>query len=134
MEVAQPFAMQLMANSNGSYDGNSFLSELGRQAAQVSSTALGLPRRIEDTIDKLERGDLRVRVRSIESDRILRRLSSIQLGTNYTLLISAFTLSATILFVNNQPWLALVVAVVALTLLVILVRLLMRLDRFDRMF
>lgn len=134
MEVAQPFAMQLMANSNGSYDGNSFLGELGRQAAQVGSTALGLPRRIEDTIDKLERGDLRVRVRSIESDRILRRLSSIQLGTNYTLLISAFTLSATILFVNNQPWLALVVAVVAITLLVILIRLLMRLDRFDRMF
>jgi predicted unusual protein kinase regulating ubiquinone biosynthesis (AarF/ABC1/UbiB family) len=108
MEVAKPFALQIMTNGN-TPDGNSFLNELGRQAAQVSSTALGLPRRIEDTIEKLERGDLRVRVRSIESDRILRRISSIQLGTNYTLLISAFTLSATILFVNGNVGPALVV-------------------------
>lgn len=133
MEVAKPFAMQIMADSNTS-NGNSFLNELGRQAAQVSSTALSLPRRIEDTIEKLERGDLRIRVRSIESDRILRRLSSIQLLTNYTLLISAFTLSATILFVSGYGWLALLVTLVAGALALVLIRLLMRLDRFDRMF
>jgi len=121
-----------MTNGN-TPNGNSFLNELGRQAAQVSSTALGLPRRIEDTIEKLERGDLRVRVRSIESDRILRRISSIQLGTNYTLLISAFTLSATILFVNGKVGLALVVAFVAAIAAFALIRLLKRLDRFDRM-
>ena len=132
MEVAKPFALQIMTNGN-SPDGNSFLNELGRQAAQVSSTALSLPRRIEDTIEKLERGDLRVRVRSIESDRILRRMSSIQLGTNYTLLISAFTLSATILFVNGKVGLALVVAFVAAIAAFALMRLLRRLDRFDRM-
>jgi predicted unusual protein kinase regulating ubiquinone biosynthesis (AarF/ABC1/UbiB family) len=132
MEVAKPFAMQIMTNGN-SPEGNSFLNELGRQAAQVSSTALGLPRRIEDTIEKLERGDLRLRVRSIESDRILRRMSSIQLGTNYTLLISAFTLSATILFVNGKVWLALGVTFVAAIAAFALIRLLRRLDRFDRM-
>ncbi|MBD1805835.1 AarF/ABC1/UbiB kinase family protein [Microcoleus sp. FACHB-SPT15] len=132
MEVAKPFAMQIMTNGN-TPDGNSFLNELGRQAAQVGSTALGLPRRIEDTIEKLERGDLRVRVRSIESDRILRRISSIQLGTNYTLLISAFTLSATILFVNGNVGLALVVVLVAAIAAFALIRLLRRLDRFDRM-
>lgn len=132
MEVAKPFALQIMTNGN-TPDGNSFLNELGRQAAQVSSTALGLPRRIEDTIEKLERGDLRVRVRSVESDRILRRISSIQLGTNYTLLISAFTLSATILFVSGKVGLALVVAFVAAIAAFALIRLLRRLDRFDRM-
>jgi len=133
MEVAKPFAMQIMTNGN-SPNGNSFINEIGRQAAQVSSTALGLPRRIEDTIDKLERGDLRIRVRSIESDRVLRRLSSIQLGTNYTLLISAFTLSATILLVNGKVGLAVVVALMAAAAVFALVRLLRRLDRFDRMF
>jgi len=132
MEVAKPFALQIMTNGN-SPDGNSFLNELGRQAAQVSSTALGLPRRIEDTIEKLERGDLRVRVRSTESDKILRRISSIQLGTNYTLLISAFTLSATILFVNGEVGLALFVAFVAAISAFALIRMLRRLDRFDRM-
>ena len=134
MEVAKPFAMQIMSNTNGVSEGNSFLNDLGREAAQVGRTALGLPRRIEDTIEKLDRGDLRVRVRSIESDRILRRMSSIQVGTNYTLLISAFTLSATILLVNNYVWLAVLVALVAGGLTVVLLRLLMRLDRYDRMF
>jgi predicted unusual protein kinase regulating ubiquinone biosynthesis (AarF/ABC1/UbiB family) len=132
MEVARPFAMQIMSNGNGSPE-NSLLSELGRQAAQVSSTAFGLPRRIEDTLDKLERGDLRVRVRSIETDRVIRRLSSVNIGTNYTLLVGAFTLSATILYVNGHIWLALLVALGAAALAFALVRLLMRLDRFDRM-
>jgi len=132
MEVAKPFAMQIMTNGNGS-EGNSFLNELGRQAAQVSSTALGLPRRLEDTLDKLERGDLRLRVRSIETERLLRRQSSMQMGTNYALIISAFTLSATILFVTNHVWLALFAAFIAAALAVTLFRLLARLDRYDRM-
>ena len=136
MEVAQPFAMQLMNNGNGSNSGisESLLGELGRQAAQVSTTALGLPRRIEDTLDKLERGDIRVRVRSIESDRLLRRISSVNMGTNYTLLTGAFTLSATILWVNHYLWLAGIAAAIAAIAAFALIRLMMRLDRYDRMF
>lgn len=134
MEVAKPFAMQLMTNGNGSVDGNSFLNELGRQAAQVSSTALGLPRRLEDTLDKLERGDLRLRVRSIETERLLRRQSSVQLGITYALIVSAFTLSATILFVNQYVWLALVPALIAVGVGVSLIRLIIRLDRYEKMF
>lgn len=131
MEVAKPFAMQIMTNGN-SFDRNSFLDELGRQAAQVSTTAFGLPRRIEDAIEKLERGDIRVRVRSTETDRVLRRMSNIQMGTNYALLVSAFTLSATILFVNGQLGLAVIVALVAIAIAVALIRSIARLDRFDR--
>jgi predicted unusual protein kinase regulating ubiquinone biosynthesis (AarF/ABC1/UbiB family) len=132
MEVARPFAMQIMSNGNSSPE-NSILSELGRQAAQVSSTAFGLPRRLEDTLEKIERGDLRVRVRSTETDRVIRRLSSVNIGTNYTLLVSAFTLSATILYVSGHVWLALLVALGAAAIAFALIRLLMRLDRFDRM-
>ncbi|PPS42360.1 AarF/ABC1/UbiB kinase family protein [Chroococcidiopsis sp. TS-821] len=133
MEVAKPFAMDLMTNGNG-IEGNSFLNELGRQAAQVGSTAFGLPRRLEDTLEKLERGDIRVRVRSIETERLLRRHSSLQLGTNYAIMISAFTLSATLLFVNHYIWLAIVAAAIAAVVGVALIRLLMRLDRYDRMY
>lgn len=131
MEVAKPFAMQIMTNGN-SFDRNSFIDELSRQAAQVGTTAFNLPRRIEEAIEKLERGDIRVRVRSTETDRVLRRLSSIQMGSNYALLISAFTLSATILFVNGKLGLALIVALIAGALAVSLIRLLIRIDRFDR--
>ncbi|MCY7282871.1 MAG: AarF/ABC1/UbiB kinase family protein, partial [Cyanobacteria bacterium CAN_BIN43] len=136
MEVAKPFAMQVMSNGTG---GNSnslsdgILGELGRQAAQVSTTALGLPRRIEDTLEKLEQGDIRVRVRSTETDRVLRRLSNVNIGTNYTLLMGTFTLSATILLVHQYIWLAILAAVAAAISLIALVRLLIRLDRAERM-
>ena len=134
MEVAKPYAMQLITDMNGS-EGNSFLNELSRQAAQVSSTAFGLPRRLEDTLEKLERGDMRLRVRSIETERLLRRQSSIQLSISYALLISGFTLSATILLVvKDYVWLALVPGLIAVGLSVILIRLLLRLDRYDRMY
>ncbi|MCC5657002.1 AarF/ABC1/UbiB kinase family protein [Nostoc sp. XA010] len=133
MEVAKPYAMQLMTDMNGS-EGNSFINELSRQAAQVSSTAFGLPRRLEDTLEKLERGDMRLRVRSIETERLLRRQSSIQLSISYALLISAFTLSATILVVTNYVWWALAPGLIAAGLLVIMIRLLLRLDRYDRMY
>ncbi|WP_414518837.1 ABC1 kinase family protein [Nostoc sp. PCC 9305] len=131
MEVAKPYAMQLMTDMNGS-EGNSFLNELSRQAAQVSSTAFGLPRRLEDTLEKLEQGDMRLRVRSIETERLLRRQSSIQLSISYALLISGFTLSATILVVKDYVWLALLPGLIAAALSAIMIRLLLRLDRYDR--
>ncbi|WP_026079906.1 ABC1 kinase family protein [Spirulina subsalsa] len=132
MEVAKPFALDIMTNSSLS-NGNSVFDELGRQAAQMSSTALGLPRRIEDTIEKLERGDIRVRVRASESDRLLRRMATTQLLTNYTLLVSAFTLSATILVVNNIVWAGVILAVAAGGLGINVFRLIRRIDRYDRM-
>lgn len=132
MEAAKPFATQLMTSGTSS-DTNSLFGEIGRQAAQVSTTALGLPRRIEDTLDKLERGDIRVRVRSIETDRILRRVSGVNMATNYTLLIGAFILSATILLVFEYVWLAAIAAAIAGVAGIALVRLLMKLERFERL-
>ena len=131
MEVAQPYAMKLMTNNGNS---NSIFNELGRQAAQVGTAALGLPGRIEDTIDKLERGDLRVRIRSLESERVMRRLSAIQLGTNYTVLFSALLVCATLLLVSGFEILAAIAAIIALVPGWSLWRILKRLDRIDRMF
>ena len=133
MEVAKPFAMQLMTNGNPASEANSLIGEISRQAAQVGTTALGLPRRIEGTLDKLERGDIRVRVRSTETDRILRRLNGVNMGTNYTLLVCTFILSATILLVNGYAWLAALSAIAAVLAGVVLIRLMIRIDRADRM-
>ncbi len=133
MEVAQPFAMQIMTNGNGN-SGNSLLDELGRQAAQVGTSALGLPRRIDDTIDKLERGDIRLRVRSVETERVLRRLSAIQLGTNYTLFTCTLIISATLLGINGYVKIAVLLLLLAIAPAWALFRLFRQLDRFDRMF
>jgi predicted unusual protein kinase regulating ubiquinone biosynthesis (AarF/ABC1/UbiB family) len=133
MEVAKPYAMQLMTNMNGDQS-NSFLNELSRQAVQVSTTAFGLPRRLEDTLEKLERGDMRMRVRSLETERLLRRQSNIQIGISYALLISGFTLSGTILLVNNRVVLAVFAGLIAAAIAALLIRLLLRLERSDRMY
>jgi Flp pilus assembly protein TadB len=122
--------------ANGSVNNNdngSILSEFSRQAAQVSSTAFGLPRRLEETLEKLENGDLRMRVRSVETDRILRRLSNVNMGSNYVVLIGCFTLSATILLVNQFIWLAAIAAIAAAVAGVAYVRLMLRLDKYERM-
>ena len=131
MEVAQPFAMDLMTNNSN--HGNSLFDELGRQAAQVSSTALGLPRRIEDTIEKLDRGDIRVRVRSSESDRILRRLGMVQMLTNYSILLVGFLVCGTILVVNSKVTLAILAAIAAGAMGIILLRLMRQINRYDRL-
>lgn len=133
MEAAKPFATKFMSDSNSPNSTDSLLGELGRQAAQMSTTALGLPRRLEDTLEKLERGDIRVRVRSIETDRILRRVSGVNMATNYTLLVGAFVLSATILLVYDYVWLAIAALVLAGMSGFALVRLMLQLGRADRL-
>nr|WP_283761914.1 AarF/ABC1/UbiB kinase family protein [Roseofilum halophilum] len=132
MEVAKPFATELMNSGNGSA-GNDLLGELGRQATQMSNTALGLPRRLEDALDKLEQGDIRLRVRATESDRILRRISSMSLVNTYGILISGLTIAAAILISADQLGLAVILAVLAIALAILLFRLLRRINRFDRM-
>jgi len=134
MAVAQPFALQIMNNSNGLNPASSLIDELGRQAAQAGNSAFGLPRRIEASLDRLDRGDIRVRVRSTETDRLLRRMNTMQMGTNYVLVTCALVLSATLLFVNNYLVIAAVVLLIALAPAWSLWRLLKRIERQDRMF
>jgi len=134
MEVAQPFAMEIMTSNNGKNMTGTILDELGRQAVQVSNTALGLPRRIEDTIEKIERGDIRVRVRSTESERLLRRLNVSQMSTNYTIIICTLIISATILFTGGYPVWAGVVLGLLIIPFILLLRLYKRFERIERKF
>jgi predicted unusual protein kinase regulating ubiquinone biosynthesis (AarF/ABC1/UbiB family) len=132
MEVAQPFAMKLMTNGNPSSDVGNLISDLTRQATQVSNSALTLPRRIDETLERLDRGDLRVRVRSTESDRLLRRLSGVNMGINYTLYTCTFIICSTLLIVNNLPWLALGTGLAAGASGVAFLRQMLKLDKFDK--
>ncbi|OIP77548.1 MAG: hypothetical protein AUK48_03820 [Oscillatoriales cyanobacterium CG2_30_44_21] len=135
MEVAKPYATNLMENGSNRESGNlstAFLGELGRQAAQVSNTAIALPRRIDDTLAKLDRGDIRVRVKSQETDRLLRRLSNVGIGAIYAILSAACLLCATLLFVNGWQIPAIAASLVGGFLLVALLRLLSKIDRPEK--
>jgi len=135
MEVAQPYATNLMENGNAKESGNlstAFLGELGRQATQMSNTAIALPRRIDETLSKLDRGDIRVRVKSQETDRLLRRLSNVAIGGIYALLGATCLLCATLLLINSLQIPAVISAIAAGLFLLVLLRSLSRIDRPER--
>ena len=135
MEVAQPYATNLMQNGNSQESGSlstAFFGEIGRQAAQVSNTAIALPRRIDDTLAKLDRGDIRVRVKSQETDRLLRRMSNVGIGMIYALLGANFWICATLLFVNGVQIPAIMAAIAAAIFTLVLLRLLTKIDRPER--
>ena len=135
MEVAKPYATNLMENGSNKESGNlstAFFGELGRQAAQVSNTAIALPRRIDDTLAKLDRGDIRVRVKSQETDRLLRRLSNVGIGGIYALLGATCLLCATLLFISGLQIPATFAAIVAILFVLVLLRLLSKIDRPER--
>jgi predicted unusual protein kinase regulating ubiquinone biosynthesis (AarF/ABC1/UbiB family) len=135
MEVAKPFAINLMENgNNGSSLSSAFLGELGKQAAQVGNSAINLPRKLEETIAKLENGDIRLRVRSQESDRLLRRIGNIGIGVIYALFAIGLLLSATILFVKGWQLLAGFTITVSFGCVIALLRLLARMEKVDRLF
>ena len=133
MEVAKPYAVELMNGNGSGPDTSGLLGELSRQAAQVSTTALGLPRRIDDTIEKLEQGDLRLRVRSIETDRALRKLGQAQIATNYAILTGSFGIGTAILIAQGLAWVAAIAGVLTIIPGITCLRLLRRIDRYDKM-
>ncbi len=100
MDVAQPFADQLLANNND-FGAREIITQLGQQVGQVGGAALNLPRRIEQTLDRAERGELRVRVKSVESERLLRRMNTGILGLIYGVLLSA-AMICTVLFYTTS--------------------------------
>ncbi len=99
--IARPYLLPLMtASGNGP---NDFLGELSRQAAEVGSRALGLPRRLEDSLSRIEQGDLQVQIRAGETDRLLRRLALAQQSTGQSVLLGGLAVAASLLALGPQP-------------------------------
>lgn len=131
MEVAQPFAEEIMAQDPGASPDN-LIGQLSRQAAEFTNTSLNLPQRIEISLDRLEQGDIKMRVNSTEANRELRKLNTVGLGIIYALLLSLLSLCATQLLIADFVGVAAGLAVLAVVPLVQLLRvLLFKLDRSE---
>ena len=113
VDIAKPYLIPLMnsqdKDSSKGAGAKVFLSGLSRQAAEVGSHALGLPRRLDESLARLEQGDLQVQVRSGDSERILRRLVLAQQSSGQATLLGALAIAAAILSssLSASPWLAL---------------------------
>jgi predicted unusual protein kinase regulating ubiquinone biosynthesis (AarF/ABC1/UbiB family) len=101
MAIARPYLLPLMTSSGPGT--NALFGELTRQAADVGSRALGIPRRLDESLSRIEQGDLQVQIRAGETDRLLRRLALAQQNTGQSFLLGALAVSASLLASSSQP-------------------------------
>ena len=110
--IARPYLLPLMsASGNGP---NDLFNQLGRQAVEVGSRALGLPQRLEDSLSRIEQGDLQVQIRAGETDRLLRRLALSQQVAGQSVLLGALAVAAALLAGSARPVLTAVPLVLGL--------------------
>ena len=110
--IAKPFLLPLMTSKNS--DSNDLLNELGRQVTEIGSKAVGLPKRLDENLERLEQGDLQLQVRMGESDRQLRRMINAQQTLGNSVLLGSLAISSALLASNNKPYIFLIPLVPAL--------------------
>jgi predicted unusual protein kinase regulating ubiquinone biosynthesis (AarF/ABC1/UbiB family) len=123
--IARPYLLPLMTSSGsgsglgaggGSGDrfGNDLFNEISRQAAEVGSRALGIPKRLDDSLARIEQGDLQVQIRAGETDRLLRRLALAQQAAGQSMLLAGLAVAAALLAASARPALVAVPLVLSL--------------------
>ena len=101
--IAKPFLLPLMTSKNP--ESNDLFNELGRQVTEIGSKAVGLPKRLDENLEKLEQGDLQLQVRMGESDRQLRRMINAQQTLGNSVMLGSLAISSALLASNNKPYL-----------------------------
>ncbi|MEB3177115.1 MAG: AarF/ABC1/UbiB kinase family protein [Synechococcus sp.] len=99
--IAKPKLLPLMTSSGAGP--NDLFNELGRQVGAISSRAVGLPRRLDESLERLEQGDLQLQIRLGESDRQFRRMATAQQSIGQSVLLGALALSAALLGASSRP-------------------------------
>jgi predicted unusual protein kinase regulating ubiquinone biosynthesis (AarF/ABC1/UbiB family) len=101
MAIARPYLLPLMTSSGPGP--NTLFNEFTRQAADVGSRALGIPRRLEESLSRIEQGDLQVQIRAGETDRLLRRLALAQQSAGQSFLLGGLVVAASLLAASSRP-------------------------------
>ncbi len=108
--IARPYLLPLMTASGGGPAGsgpnagaNELFNEITRQAAEVGSRALGIPRRLDESLARIEQGDLQVQIRAGETDRLLRRLALAQQSAGQSMLLAGLAVAAALLAASSRP-------------------------------
>ena len=101
MAIARPYLLPLMtASGNGP---NDLFGAFTRQAADAGSRALGIPRRLDESLSRIEQGDLQVQIRAGETDRLLRRLALAQQSAGQSFLLGGLAVAAALLASGARP-------------------------------
>jgi predicted unusual protein kinase regulating ubiquinone biosynthesis (AarF/ABC1/UbiB family) len=99
--IAKPYLLPLMTSSGSG--ANDLFNEISRQAAEVGSRALGIPKRLDDSLSRIEQGDLQVQIRAGETDRLLRRLALAQQSAGQSFLLGGLAVASALLAASTRP-------------------------------
>ncbi|BEV35311.1 AarF/ABC1/UbiB kinase family protein [Synechococcus sp. M16CYN] len=106
VSIAKPYLLPLMTSSGSGT--NDLFNALGRQVGALSSKAVGIPKRLDESLERLEQGDLQLQVRLGDSDRQFRRMIVAQQAIGQAILLGCLALATAIVSASNRPvWTAL---------------------------
>ena len=91
-----------MCKFNFNQSPNELFNQLGRQVGELSSKAVGIPKRIDDSLERLEQGDLQLQIRMGESDRQFKKMFTAQKSLGHSILMGSLAISSALLVTNNN--------------------------------
>ena len=100
VSVTKPYLIALMSSNNQSP--NDLINQFGKQVGELSSKAVGIPKRIDESLERLEQGDLQLQIRMGESDRQFKKMFTAQKSLGHSILIGSLTISSALLVANQQ--------------------------------
>ncbi|KAG9448562.1 hypothetical protein H6P81_008527 [Aristolochia fimbriata] len=89
VKIAAPYAQELLDIKQKQQSQIQLVEEIRKQANDARSSTMSMPyriQRIEEFVKQLEDGDLKLRVRVLESERAARKATILQMATMYTVL------------------------------------------------
>ncbi|GER48267.1 protein kinase superfamily protein [Striga asiatica] len=140
VKVAAPYAQELLdLRHEHQQSGVQVAQAIRKQAEDARSNTMSMPyriHRIENVVKQLESGDLKLRVRVLESERAARKATILHMATIYTILWGTF-LNLGVTLINQSSRVmangTFVVAGVFFALLVRSMQRVRRLDKFEKM-
>ncbi|CAA0837048.1 Protein kinase superfamily protein [Striga hermonthica] len=139
VKVAAPYAQELLDFRQQQQSGAQVAQAIHKQAETARSNTISMPyriQRIENIVKQLESGDLKLRVRVLESERAARKATILQMATIYTVLWGTFLNLGVTLINQSSRVMAngmFIVAGVFFALLVRSMQRVRRLDKFEKM-
>ena len=100
VSITKPYLLSLMSSNNQSP--NELINQLGRQVGELGSKAVGIPKRIDDSLERLEQGDLQLQIRMGESDRQFKKMFTAQKSLGHSILMGSLAISSALLVTNNN--------------------------------
>ncbi|MBO6973062.1 MAG: AarF/ABC1/UbiB kinase family protein [Prochlorococcus marinus CUG1434] len=100
VSVTKPYLIELMTSNN--QNPNDLINQFGRQVGELGSKAVGIPKRIDESLERLEQGDLQLQIRMGESDRQFKKMFTAQKTLGHSILIGSLSIASALLVTNKQ--------------------------------